>query len=332
MSDRRRILRAIQRESRYIKDPRARRVFKKSAVETGIVESGLTNVAGGDQDSSNWRQERASVYGGKWAQTGGSQNVDASVRRYRQEFQQQYTPGEKSYQASASIQRPRADLRGRYHDVAGQASRLLAGEGDQPNAQQGASYTTTPGVDNSDLRTQAKLAYLQNTHDPNALLTLASNLRQSQDTPGSRVRVPATGQRVAETKSALATAAKQEADAIDAQHYSYQWGGGHNPGVKPSHGTGHGSGAGVGFDCSGAVSKVLGIDARVSGDFAKWGKAGRAKGGRGITVYSNSTHVLMEIDGHLFGTSGSNPGGGAGWIKHKDLPKGYLKNFVARHA
>lgn len=50
-----------------------------SAVETGIVESGLRNLNYGDADSLGWRQERTSIYG-----TGpkGPTNVKASAKRY----------------------------------------------------------------------------------------------------------------------------------------------------------------------------------------------------------------------------------------------------------
>lgn len=123
------------------------------------------------------------------------------------------------------------------------------------------------------------------------------------------------------------------AAAIDSKHYAYEWGGGHNPGGTPTHGVGHGSGAGVGFDCSGAVSKVLGIDARVSGQFTQWGKAGA---GGNVTVYANATHVLMKlkVNGRwrFFGTSSQNHDGGAGWIPTSYFPAGYLSNFTVRHA
>lgn len=57
----------------------ATRKEMKSAVETGLVESGLRNLDYGDADSEGWRQERTSIYG-----TGkkGPTNVRASARRY----------------------------------------------------------------------------------------------------------------------------------------------------------------------------------------------------------------------------------------------------------
>lgn len=58
-------------------------------------------------------------------------------------------------------------------------------------------------------------------------------------------------------------------------------------------------------------------------DFMRWGKPGRGV----ITVYARSTHVVIAIRGKVFGTSGKNHNGGAGWFKPD---KGYLKGFTAR--
>jgi hypothetical protein len=115
------------------------------------------------------------------------------------------------------------------------------------------------------------------------------------------------------------------ANAIDAKRLPYQWGGGHSGKVDPKHP--------VPLDCSGAVSAVLNIDPRVSGDFERWGKPGE---GGVATVYANPKHVLMKIRGrdgqwHFFGTSASNPRGGAGWIPAEKITSDYLKNFTARH-
>lgn len=116
----------------------------------------------------------------------------------------------------------------------------------------------------------------------------------------------------------------ERANNLDAQHLPYLWGGGHGGKVTNTKKT-------QPLDCSGAVSAVLGIDPRVSGQFESFGSPGRSPSGKGITIYANEKHVLMEINGHFFGTSASNPGGGAGWIPRSALPAGYLKNFTARH-
>lgn len=113
----------------------------------------------------------------------------------------------------------------------------------------------------------------------------------------------------------------EEAERIDRARLPYKWGGGHDrsrTGEKDL----------VPLDCSGAVSQVLGIDPRVSGNYMNWGKPGR---GKHVTVYANEEHVLMEINGHFWGTSKSNPGGGAGWIPRSQVSKDYLRRFTARH-
>jgi hypothetical protein len=50
-----------------------------------------------------------------------------------------------------------------------------------------------------------------------------------------------------------------------------------------------------------------------------------------VTIYANAKHVLMEINGHFWGTSATNPGGGAGWIPRSAISPQYLRNFTARH-
>jgi hypothetical protein len=103
-------------------------------------------------------------------------------------------------------------------------------------------------------------------------------------------------------------AAWREADRIDRLRLPYVWGGGHQSSPAPPNGP---------FDCSGAVSRVLqaaGIDipTMVSGDFEKVLPPGPGR----ITVYAYDGHVFMVIDGRGFGTSPSNPGGGAGWLDY----------------
>ena len=93
------------------------------------------------------------------------------------------------------------------------------------------------------------------------------------------------------------------ANKIDSKQYSYRWGGGHDSSFTGP------------YDCSGAVSAVLhaaGLLDRpmVSGDFTRYG----APGAGAVTIYANAGHVYMSIKGRFFGTSRSNPGGGAGWF------------------
>jgi hypothetical protein len=116
-------------------------------------------------------------------------------------------------------------------------------------------------------------------------------------------------------------ALKAEAERIDDAQVPYLWGGGHAA-AQP-----HGSPV-TPLDCSGAVSRVLGIDPLVSGQLESWGAPGP---GRRVTIYSNERHVLMEIDGRFWGTSASNPGGGPGWIPRRLISASYLAGFTMRH-
>jgi hypothetical protein len=105
------------------------------------------------------------------------------------------------------------------------------------------------------------------------------------------------------------------ASRINSKHYPYLWGGGHNSSFSGP------------YDCSGAVSAVLhagGVlsSPLVSGQFANWGEPGPGK----VTLYANSGHVYMRIGSKWFGTSGSNPGGGAGWF-----PGAPRAGFAVRH-
>jgi putative peptidoglycan binding protein len=105
------------------------------------------------------------------------------------------------------------------------------------------------------------------------------------------------------------------ADAIDSHHYAYRWGGGHNSTFSGP------------YDCSGAVSAVLHAAGLlsgplVSGDFMQWGAPGPGV----VTIYANTSHVYMAIQGRFFGTSSANAGGGAGWYQGSPRP-----GFVVVH-
>ena len=142
-------------------------------------------------------------------------------------------------------------------------------------------------------------------------------------TPASpAVRLPGVAaRRQPQTGGADIERVRAEADRIDAARVPYLWGGGHSK--KQARGS-----KVTPLDCSGAVSRILGINPQVSGQFAQWGKPGR---GKRMTIYANSEHVLVEIDGHFWGTSKSNPGGGAGWIPRSAVSSAYLARFTKRH-
>ena len=114
------------------------------------------------------------------------------------------------------------------------------------------------------------------------------------------------------------------ADAADAiAGLPYIWGGG------------HGAWDVAGYDCSGSVSYALHaaglLDAPLtSGELASWGEDGP---GQWVTIFANSTHVIMEIGGQFYGTSGfghPETGGGPGWFSITPSPE-YLAGFSVRH-
>lgn len=283
----------------------------KAAIETGLVESSLTNPTGGTADSAGWRQERKGLYP-------NPTNVDASIKRFFDETKAVRGKYGSSGDLAAAVQRPAAAYRGRYAQQSGKAQQLLGNYGfGSSGSDLTARTTTTPGVDRSVQRGALISQFLDRKGSD--VLDFALGIRASQDTPGTSTTTTSPG------TSGAGGGLVARANAIDAKKLPYQWGGGHAGKVDPA--------KAIPLDCSGAVSAVLGIDPRVSGDFTKFGKPG--EGGK-VTVYANAQHVLMKIRGqdgtyHFFGTSASNPGGGAGWIKASQISRGYLKNFTARH-
>ncbi|TMK38765.1 MAG: lytic transglycosylase domain-containing protein [Actinobacteria bacterium] len=138
----------------------------------------------------------------------------------------------------------------------------------------------------------------------------ATNFYRAVTPSGNNPFVPeATG------ASGSVDAMTSAADQISGQHLPYLWGGGHDAGFTGP------------YDCSGAVSAVLHAAGLlntplVSTDFMNYGLPGPGT----VTIYANPEHVYMSIGGRFFGTSGSNPGGGAGWFDGSPRD-----GFVVRH-
>lgn len=186
-----------------------------------------------------------------------------------------------------------------------------------------------PGVDNSALRQQLLLGYLDERNSPDALLNLASGLEGAQDIPGmtvpgtrGRARARGNGREIV-TAAGSVQKMLRKAEKWNKVAPPYLWGGGHGSIAKP----------GDPVDCSGFVSAVLGLKSPlVSGDLMSYGKPGK---GKWITVYAHSGHTIMSIRDprtkkvRWFGTSQSNPGGGAGEIPHPSAS--YLSAFAVRH-
>lgn len=113
----------------------------------------------------------------------------------------------------------------------------------------------------------------------------------------------------------------REANRINRRGLPYVWGGGHGLRPPAPHKV-------SGYDCSGAVSRVLYVAGllkrtRTSYEFEHWGKRGHGP----ISVRVRPGHVFLVIRGRAFGTSAKNREGGAGWFKAE---RSYLRQFRAR--
>jgi hypothetical protein len=144
-----------------------------------------------------------------------------------------------------------------------------------------------------------------------------------QTTSGDKAKLKANGKAIAPASAPRAVKRAIEAgNDIDDKPYKY--------------GGGHSSWRDSGYDCSGAVSYVLGpkgaglIDSPMpSGSFTNWGSKGK---GKWITTYANSGHMFVVIAGLRFDTSQPDDGkSGPGWSK--DISKGFanVSRTAARH-
>lgn len=102
-------------------------------------------------------------------------------------------------------------------------------------------------------------------------------------------------------------AAQQAAKELEKAKLPYVWGGGHgSPTSSPT---------GGGLDCSGAVSYVLNKMGALKGSLTSGDMGQVLDPGPGlVTVFYNPEHTFMRIGKRYFGTSASNPAGGAGFI------------------
>jgi cell wall-associated NlpC family hydrolase len=158
---------------------------------------------------------------------------------------------------------------------------------------------------------------------------------------GATSRLAAVRGRIRRIQRAQAAAARRAASAASATHEA--------PAIAPGaggdvvgrviaaaneiastpyvYGGGHG-GASGGYDCSGSISYALAAGGLLSSPldstgFMSWGAPGP---GSRITVYANSGHAFMVVDGRRFDTSALS-GGGTRWTSASRSTAG----FVARH-
>jgi hypothetical protein len=314
-----------------------------------LVESGMTNIQGGDRDSMGFFQMRTGIWSRdypdfqhhpalqlKWFIDHAVAVKEQRIARGETAFQ--HDPGQYGNWI-ADVERPAEPYRGRYQLRLGEARSLLAQGGSAPPA----AAAPTPVAAAASVPPQAPPAAGAATAaaapgtisfgavpPPEAAAappagSAAGDVAAVTAAPGAGAGVsplvPGSSITAPGTASHELRQIFERAATLDARHMPYLWGGGHQGGALDVTSTGP-------LDCSGAVSAVLGVDPRVSGAFEQWGLPGP---GANVTVYANAEHVLMEINGHFFGTSASNPGGGAGWIPREHVTPEYLSRFVARH-
>lgn len=96
------------------------RRYVLEALSTGLVESNLEDLPGGDRDSYGFRQQRESIY--------GRDNLSTQINNFFDELHQ-LDKGQKPGWLSADVQRPAEQYRGRYAERWADAKKLLAGQG-----------------------------------------------------------------------------------------------------------------------------------------------------------------------------------------------------------
>lgn len=181
----------------------------KAAIETGLVESNLQNLSGGDADSAGWRQERASLYK-------DPTNLRASVDRFFQETKAVRGKYGTAGALAAAVQRPRADLRGRYQEVSGEAEKLLGASGGAGAPVAADAAQAAPGVEPEPATAVAPASILPQVQSQGiAAPSFSAQVRLPQGAPAG---VPSSGppvsfaQRIAATQLAVPEPEPEEPD------------------------------------------------------------------------------------------------------------------------
>lgn len=161
----------------------------KAAIETGLVESNLKNLTYGDADSKGWRQERTSIYGEQHATSVKLSAADffAEAKKFHAS-----TAGE----LAAMVQRPAAQYRGRYAQVAGRADQILGGT--SVGASSGHSTSTKSLA-------QQKAALDKEIVAEKAALNERVRSEQNAVRNGTAAQKAAVATQVAQQRAALAT-------------------------------------------------------------------------------------------------------------------------------
>jgi hypothetical protein len=209
-SEQQEVLDLIKRRARV---KRARPIQVKAAIETGLVESGLRNLPGGDADSAGWRQERKRYYK-------DPTNLVASIDRFFEETAPLVGKYSRAGDLAAAVQRPAAQYRGRYQAVSARAQALMEGGGGSSGGSTRTITTTTgpPTTPEGLTRPQLLQQYLATRGQPGGLLSLAGGLGSLKAQTSTKT-TPSPGDRLAVGEE-LATYV-QRANAINAKQLPY---------------------------------------------------------------------------------------------------------------
>jgi len=267
-----------------------------AATMTALVESNISNpTVMTDHDSLGWRQERVSQYGTK-----NALDVRGGARRFFEESVSDTggTRGKGMLAGDLAQTIQGSAYPDRYEERRPEATALLrafrsAGSGSpEAKARLEEAQRRAEGV-------AKKAGDLGLSTEGLVTPKEAKNLGiKPPDESGAPPKI------VKAFKGMIA-AAKD----LEARQLPYVYGGGHGTQRvgDPSQYSG--------LDCSSTVSHILqqgGVDMPtiVSGDFGSYTKPGPGA----VTILYNPSHVLMKIGDKYFGTSGTNPGGGPGWL------------------
>lgn len=318
------------------------------AVGTALVEANLTNPSGGDRDSEGAFQQRPSAGWGTLAQV---TNVDYAANKFYDKAIPLYNQGKRGGALAQAVQV--SAFPGRYQPRVAEAGGILkslGGAGGTPGApvatktvSRRVPVTLSPGsLTPSSLTPGTPSTSTPSTHIPGQPYGAQAATPLISATRTETTQVPVKGRggaQVTETNNGVVGAAWAAAQHVEKFQLPYVWGGGHVAGKVP--GPSHLSG----YDCSGITRYVLQqagikVNAQVASDFMNFGKPGPGA----ITIFASPTHVFLGFrkpSGKMvyFGTSESNPGGGAGFIpsentagysvRHIDVAGGALKSLLS---
>lgn len=152
----------------------------KSAIQAAIVESGIRNLSGGDRDSVGIFQIREGIHGPV------GRTVRGSAKWYFKNAKSA-DKGQPSHVLAQDVER--SGFPERYGQHRGEVRSILKKyyNGGGGGSQTGGAKPPAPAISagGGEIRKQLLAKYLQERHNPNALLELGKGLKESQEAPSA---------------------------------------------------------------------------------------------------------------------------------------------------